>query len=168
MRSLNHLLRPRARHGVWTLALLSISLAGSGWLLWQAYGVHLHNQKAAARNAALSQKLGHEARLAAKPAVGVDAQHEDAIQAERQFPWAGLLRAIEQTASKDIELLEFLPDKSGRQLVLKGEAKDQKALLAYLEALNEQAVLRVVHLAHQQTLVRDRLETVEFEIRAKL
>ncbi|HEY9102946.1 PilN domain-containing protein [Chitinimonas sp.] len=148
--------------------MLGISLVGAGWLLWQAYGVHLRNQKAAEQNAVLSQRLEREKHLATLPAPSVDAKHWDAIQSERRFPWPNLLQAIEQTASKDIELLEFVPDKSGRQLVLKGEAKDQKALVVYLEALNEQPELHVVHLAHQQTLVRDRLETVEFEIRAKL
>jgi hypothetical protein len=92
----------------------------------------------------------------------------DAYKNERAFTWAPLFLAVERAGSTDIELLEVQPDKASRRVFLRGEAHDEKALTTYLDALASQAAFRNVHLTHQQNSERERLQTVEFEIKATL
>ncbi|GAB3265937.1 PilN domain-containing protein [Chitinimonas naiadis] len=168
MDRLDHYLRPRPRHG-WVFVLFAgLILAGAAWLGYQAYRQHQTSLLAEAGNARLRSQLVQKVEPVDSKEQQAEQKHWASIKAERDFPWQTVLIAMENTAAKDIELLEFLPEKRNRQLVLKGEAKDQKALVAYIEALSAQPALRQVHLAHQQALVRDRLETVEFEIKARL
>ncbi|NVD69554.1 PilN domain-containing protein [Duganella sp. BJB1802] len=90
------------------------------------------------------------------------------LKSERDFVWGPLFGAIEKASSADIELLEFQPDKANRRVMLRGEARDQAALVAFVDALAEQPVLKRVHLTHQKVRRRDRLQTVVFEIKAGL
>lgn len=89
-----------------------------------------------------------------------------ALNDERDFDWASVFAAVERAASADVELLVFKPDKGNRQVVLGGEARDQKSLMVFLDTLSAQPTLRHVHLAYQQRKKRERLETVVFEIKA--
>ncbi len=70
--------------------------------------------------------------------------------------------------SPDIELLEFQPQKENLRISLQGQARNQQALTLFLEALARQAALKTVHLVHQEKVVRERMETVEFEIHASI
>ncbi len=90
------------------------------------------------------------------------------LQKERNFPWTSIFLAVERTSSTDIELLEFKPDKLNRNIALSGEARNMKALVIYLAELSKQPALKNVYLMHQQTVQRDSLETVSFEVRATL
>lgn len=91
-----------------------------------------------------------------------------ALNAERSFSWTPIFSAVERAASPDIELLEFQPEKEQRRISLLGEARNQHALTVFLEALARQAVLRNVHLTHQEKRTRDRLDTMQFEISAAI
>jgi hypothetical protein len=90
------------------------------------------------------------------------------MRAERDFPWQRVFQAVERADRTNIELLEFKPDKRNRQVLLRGEARDQDALTAYLEALASQPALARVHLLHRQRFARDKLTTIGFEIKATL
>ncbi len=90
------------------------------------------------------------------------------LKIEREFPWPPVFLAVERVASPDIELLEFKPDKINRRIALRGEARNRKALIVYLGALAAQTGLSNVYLTHQQTVARDTLETIAFEIKATL
>lgn len=88
------------------------------------------------------------------------------LRAERDFSWAAVFAAVEKAGSADIELLAFKPDKGNRTVLLGGEARDQKALMGFLDALAEQPNLKNVHLTLQQRKKRERIETVVFEVKA--
>jgi len=90
------------------------------------------------------------------------------LKTERDFAWDPLFTAIERSSSPEIELQSFDPDKPSGQLTMSGEAKNQQALVAFLDALARQPLFLNVHLTHQQKKVRDRLETVTFELKASL
>lgn len=90
------------------------------------------------------------------------------LRAEREFSWPEVFAAVEKAGSPDIELLAFKPDKGNRTVLLGGEARDQKALLGFLDALAGQSNLKNVHLTLQQRKKRERLETVVFEIKAQI
>ena len=90
------------------------------------------------------------------------------VRVEKDFPWERVFRAIERTASQDIELLEFHPDKINRTIVLRGEAKHVDGLLAYIQDLTVKTSWTNVHLTHQEKVRHGALETISFEIKATL
>jgi len=90
------------------------------------------------------------------------------LQAELDFPWDRLFRALERAATTNIELLEFYPDKVQKRVILRGEAKDHAALMEYIGRLTLQDGLRMVHVTRMQSVKRDQLHTVAFEIKADL
>lgn len=87
---------------------------------------------------------------------------------ERDFSWAPLFNALQVAGNPNIELLEFQPDKAGGRVMLRGEARDEEALIAFMETLAAQPLLRNVHLSHRKIKRRDRLVTVAFEIKAAM
>ena len=166
--TLSQALQPRSRHTRWFVLSAVLLLCGSALLGVQAYRQHLLAEQAQHRIAQLRSVQA----ASVVPKASRNEQDEQkrwaALKLERDFPWEKVFQAVEKVSSTNIELLEFQPDKSNRRIVLRGEARDLKALTAYLEALAAQAALTNVHLTHQQDLVRDRLETVSFEIKATL
>lgn len=85
---------------------------------------------------------------------------------DMQYPWGQLFQSLERAGNSEIELLQFQPDKTSKNVLLIGEAKNQKSLEAFLIKLERDQNLYDVHLSHQEYIKRDRLETVGFEIKA--
>ena len=85
---------------------------------------------------------------------------------DMQYPWGQLFQSLERASNNEIELLQFQPDKTSKNVLLVGEAKGQKSLEAFLMKLERDQNLHDVHLTHQEYVRRDRLETVGFEIKA--
>jgi hypothetical protein len=166
MIDLSHYMKPRARN---IAPVLCCCLAACGigtWCAVQAYQQHQLSTRATLLYDAMraAQVVPPPPKL--KPGEQEDQKRWAALQHERAFVWPPLFAAIERASSPDIELLEFQPDKESLSLSLQGEARSQQALVDFLAALARQAVLKNVHLTHQQKKQRDRLETVEFEIHA--
>lgn len=168
VKNMNMYLRPRVSIGPWMAALallLTIAVAVMGWMVWRQE----------ADVAALRQKIALvRAATAAKPApilskVDIEQRKRWAqLQSERDFAWAPLFNALEAAGNPDIELLEFHPDKPGSTVVLRGEAKDEAALLDFMERLSVNPALKQVFLSHRKSRKRDRLVTVAFELKARL
>lgn len=161
-------LKPRVKH-VAQLCLLAILLfVLSLWLCLEAYqkhGIVLQTemkveQLRAAQMKRPTPKISH--------AQQDEQKRWDALKTERNFTWTPVFHAIESAGSSDIELLEFLPDKSSQRVLLRGEARDHKALMTFLATLASQSTLKNVHLTHQENVARERLETITFEIKATL
>lgn len=166
MDKLNHYLRPPTR----TLRMLLISAAVVGTLA-AVLGFYALKMRASAIDAEeRGERLG--ALQAAKPVEkksqgALEVQKKWAsLRVERDFSWAEVFAAVEKAGRPDIELLAFKPDKANRTVLLSGEARDQKALMGFLDALAGRPNLKNVHLTLQQRKKRERLETVVFEIRA--
>ncbi|PWF47844.1 hypothetical protein C7C56_013345 [Massilia glaciei] len=121
----------------------------------------------ALENERVRVRLARFAIPAVKPMDPEQAKQWQTLKDDREFPWNRGFKAIEGAATKDIELLEFVPDKVHRHLMLRGEAKDNAALIEYLDALTMQPHLRAVHLVRRQPAKREGLVFVEFEIRGK-
>jgi hypothetical protein len=90
------------------------------------------------------------------------------LRAERAFDWYPVFLGLENSSEADIELLEFEPDKAGRKLVLRGEARNIEALTDYMERLSAQPVFGQVYLAHEKVKARGTMALVVFEIRAMI
>jgi hypothetical protein len=168
MDELSHYLKPPAQ-GTWRIGLLVTLLAlAAAYLGLQAFRQH----QAAGRAVFKTEqwRVAHEARPPPKLSNKAieEQKHWTDLKAERDFPWDTLFRAVERASSENIGLLEFQPDSASRRVILGGEAKDRAALVVFLQALSSQGALKDVHLTHQQTTVRDRLETQAFEIKATI
>ena len=168
MSDLSRYLFPHQHSSRWLWALVLILACLTVWLGFQAYQFHIQTaeiqtrvEKLRVRQAALEKSKPTQKELE-------EQKRWTALKQERDFPWERIFKAVERASSKDIELLEFEPDKRNRIIVLRGEARDLAALVSYLERLSLQAGLSDVHLVHQQNVTRDRLETVSFEMKATL
>lgn len=161
-------LRPGARHAARLWALSALLLVLGATALWQAWSLALAVE--AGQSALLALQQQRRVPAAPKPSkAALDLQRRwDALAAERGFNWYPVFRMLEASASEDIELLEFVPDKAGQRLVLRGEARDAAALTRYLALLSLQPGLGQVHLSHQKQGQRGTLPVLAFEVRGML
>ncbi|WP_269531869.1 hypothetical protein [Chitinimonas sp. BJYL2] len=168
MQELERLLRPRRPVPVYLIGAIVLLMGVSIWLATRLYDNH---------QAVLALEIQVQAHRAKqlKPTVTKPSnaslatqQQWQALAAERSFAWQTVFGAIEGAAKADVELLEFVPDKRNGKIVLRGEARDRKALLDYVTLLAAQPGLVQVHLVREQVVMRERLETVEFEVRSTL
>ncbi len=166
MKLMSRFLRPRPRMVAPVLGAVTLMVCASIWL-----GTMVMQQRDA--RSVMESRIAVLRAAQVRPPVVVPTKAETEVQkqwatlkAERDFSWSPLFSAIEKASSADIELLEFQPDKANRRVMLRGEAKDQAAMVAFVDALAEQQVLKHVHLTHQKIRRRDRLQTIVFEIKA--
>ncbi len=168
MDQLNHYLRPPTRTLGALLAGTVVAALLVGGLCYQALKMRAAADAAEQRAATLSA-LQAVKPVEKKSREGLEEQRRWAsLMAEREFSWPEIFAAVERAGSADIDLLAFKPDKGKRIVQLSGEARDQQALMAFLDALAEQPTLKQVHLTRQQRKKRERIETVVFEVRATI
>jgi hypothetical protein len=165
---LNRYLYPQARYVFWLWLAAGVLLVIGTGLAALAYQQHRLVDKMTVRNDKLLALQAVPAAPTASRLEQEEQKHWAQLKTEREFPWAPVFQAVERVASPDIELLEFKPDKPNRRIALRGEARNRKALIAYLGSLSTQFGLSNVYLTHQQTVARDTLETIAFEIKATL
>jgi Tfp pilus assembly protein PilN len=91
-----------------------------------------------------------------------------AVMRRLTLPWAPLVQAIEAAATPDVAILQLQPDPQQRVLRLTGEARDQDAMLEYLQRLAEAKVLTDVQLVNHQILVDESQRPVRFAVQAAL
>jgi hypothetical protein len=161
-------LRPPARSYLRVWCVIVALAAAAAWLSAQAL----------AEYEAVSTAEQAYARLLiasrAKPVRKVDrAQGEtlkrwEELRKERAFAWTPIFLAVERSASEDIELLEFRPEKATGYLVMRGEARDHQALVVFLNNIALQAPFERVHLTYQSPRDRGAVKTIEFGISASL
>jgi Tfp pilus assembly protein PilN len=166
MNSILHLLRPRVTPSV-SLWLISVAL-----LIGAAGLVHLtllETGKVEQTESAISLRERSQKRVVVprKSAEELTRQrHWSEFHAQRDFPWASVFEAVERSDRSSIELLEFRPEKGSRSIILRGEAQDREALAAYVESLSSQPAFKLLHLSHLQTVKREKISSVSFEIKA--
>jgi len=85
----------------------------------------------------------------------------DAIRVD----WEGLYRAIDQAVGDDVALLAVRPSSTGKAVQISGEARDMKAVLAFVEALRAAPLAKVSLLSHQ-IKQNDPQQPIIFEIAA--
>lgn len=167
-KNLSSYLRPRVSVGLPMLLLATLLSTGAAGVLWMALqqnadGAMLSRQIASARAATAVRPLP----ALSKTEVDQNKRWAE-LQKERDFAWTPLFNALEAAGNPDIELLEFRPDKPGSTVVLRGEARDEAALLDFMERLAGSPILKRVLLSHRKIRKRDRLVTVAFELKAQL
>lgn len=167
-KQLSNVIKPRARRSPFLLLTVVISISVSLYIFSQFQAREEERQLMSER----MQRLRSSNRL---PDKLILSQRELEYQkkwvqylAERDFPWSRLFVALEKSANKQIELLEMVPDKNSRLVIVRGEARDMNTLTEFIEKLSGQTGLTGVHLSHQEKIFRERLETISFEVKAKL
>ena len=162
------ILQPKSKHVlVWLLLALSLT----GLTVFVSFHTLVLYQATASMNAKVAEL---EERYAKRPIIKASKTQQDEqkqwqrLEKEAQYPWKHLFAAIETATDKQIELLELLPDKASSLVILRGEATNTASLVSFLERLEDNPKLRTVHLTHQEKVIRERLETLGFEIKVTL
>ena len=153
MDDLKRYLRPQPKSTSWLLLGIAVGLVAAAWLGFLALQQYRIVERAAARNDKLAA-IQNASKTPPPCGLQENLKRWTQLRMERDFPWAPLFQAVEKVTGHDIELLEFKPDKLNRTIALGGEAKDRKALVAYLAALSSQRALKNVYLVHQQSVER--------------
>ncbi len=151
-----------------------IALLGGAALI----GVALPWADAARRQAALAQELkqADQQRTAiAAPAPRPPAADPKRIARERALrdatrglttPWADLFAALEGAPTDAVALLSIEPSVANRSVRLGAEARDAKAMLGYLAALQHDVRLAQVVLITHQVQLQTPGTPVRFQIQA--
>lgn len=151
---------------VGTLALLALLVAGFNTQQLR----HQHTALQQQIQTALQQQRVRNAPVPLiKPAVLPVLQIfaiNTAIE-QLNLPWRDLLDAVESATPKQIALLSLEPD--ARKHLLKGvaEARDSDAMIAYIEALQQQSFFSDVVLTRHDTNEQDVRKPLRFQFEAR-
>lgn len=165
--------RPRPWLG---MAVLVLGLAAAGYQLADYQRIRLATQDWEAQAAQLEHSLRRphggyrKIALAAGEAVALQREVRQANQVLEQlaWPWEALFRGVEAAGSEQVALLAIEPNLEKRTLLIRGEARDLNALLAYLRRLERQPLFARLALQSHQVQVHDRDRPVRFAALASL
>jgi hypothetical protein len=104
----------------------------------------------------------------AKPDPAYLARVKSAQQVAKSLtaPWPGLLDAIESAPQQSVALLAVEPSSAKQSFRLTAEARDMKAMLAYLEALQKDRRLVAVALVSHEVQVQAAGRPIRFQLPA--
>lgn len=148
------------------LALLALAL-GIGAHLAQRY---IEVRRETAQLAAM-QGLVKTERLPAKAAPLPEGFAEQSRAAEatvRQLtlPWAKLIGALEDAATKDVAVLQVQPEAQQQLLRITAEARNHDAMLEYVRKLAASDTLANVHWTNHQVQTEDPQRPLQFAVQA--
>jgi hypothetical protein len=111
-----------------------------------------------------------ERPLRALPRERLDDETRAAEAVVRQLtvPWAALLGAIEQTATRDVAILQLQPDVEQGLLRLTAEARRREAMFEYLRRLSAARGIAEVHLVSHQVQENDPQRPIQFAVQAAM
>ncbi len=117
-----------------------------------------------------TQGLLNTDRPAAKaaPVERLDEQVKAAETIVRQLtlPWATLIEVLEGATTKDVAVLQVLPEAQQRVLRITAEARHHKAMLQYVQKLAANRALEEVHLLNHQVQTDDPQKPLQFSLQA--
>jgi Tfp pilus assembly protein PilN len=108
------------------------------------------------------------ARTLPKEELDAQVKAAEAVVRQLALPWAALIQAIEQAATRDVALLQLQPDAEGRLLRLTAEARHREAMFAYLRRLAAAEALSDVHIVSHQVQREDPQRPIQFSVQASL
>jgi hypothetical protein len=150
---------PRRRRRWPGLVLLALSLAVAGDLA-------LRYRDTVAGLESVPVASAPQPRVA--PAKANDAEDKIARAAVRQLalPWARLIRALEDSATPDVALLQVQPEAQQQMLRVTAEARDPAAMFKYLRSLAGAKGLSEIHLVTHEVAQDDPQRPVRFAAQA--
>lgn len=111
---------------------------------------------------------GSAHRLTASGTVELAQEVKNANDALRHLsvPWDALFRAVESSGGNKVTLLGLEPDIDKREVKIKGEAKNFKAVMSYISQLQGQEEFGLVYLQRHDVQQEDPDKPVRFSILA--
>ena len=160
--------RPRSRIGMAMLGSAVVLLVGQLAVLGFALSERRHEQRAMAE---LEGRQSHAARPrlpAAKPDPAYLARVKLAQHVAKSLtaPWADLLDAIESAPQQSVALLAIEPSTAKQSFRLTAEARDPKAMLDYLAALQKDRRLVSAFLVSHQVQLQTPGRPIRFQVQA--
>jgi hypothetical protein len=162
----------RAGHArrVGGVVLLVAGVCAAGVTLWQfeqtrerAAGIETILRRA---NAALRPPPPVELSPAEQRRASLAARRANDVVATLNVPWPRLFAALEAVNTQDSALLEIESDLDKRRLKIGAEARNLKAMLEYVQALEAQPVLESVQFQTHSTQQQDPQRPIRFSLSA--
>ncbi len=157
-----------ARRPSWLgVALLAIALAVAGELLlrYRDSQFELARLETSAGLVAAPQRL---APGASEARLDEETRNAETVVRQLALPWAMLVQAIEEAATRDVALLQLQPDADSRLLRLTAEARHRDAMFEYVRRLGAAKGLAGVHVVSHQVRRDDLRRPVQFSVQASM
>jgi hypothetical protein len=103
---------------------------------------------------------------AVDPKTLVDVRRANIVIDQLTVPWDGLFDAVERADARGLGVLALTPSARDRSIRLAGEAKSMEELLAYVDRMAQQPLLGQVHLQSVNTVAREGVPVVSFNLAA--
>jgi hypothetical protein len=149
------------------LALLAVALALSALVLERYRDVRDDLARLQAQ-AGLVLPGGRATRALPKERLDEQAKSAEAVVRQLTLPWASLIGAIEQAATRDVAILQLQPDAEHSVLRLTAEARNREAMFEYLKRLGAARELTNVVLVSHQVQKDEPQQPIQFAVQALL
>jgi len=127
---------------------------------------HREAQLELERLVAVADLAGPQRRAVPQARLDEEAKSAEAVVRSLTLPWAALVQAVEQAATRDVALLQLQPDAESRLLRLTAEARNLEAMLQYHQRLEASAELSDVSLLNHEVLAAQPEHPVRFTLTA--
>ena len=155
-----------SRRPLWPGALLlAVSLAVAGELAMRYRDVQVELARLETSGSLVSVER-RPLRAIPRERLEEEAKIVEAVVRQLTLPWASLVEAIEEAATRDVALLQLQPDAQQRLLRLTAEARHQKAMLEYLRRLVTAKNLTDVHVLSHQVQLEYPQRPIQFAVQA--
>lgn len=94
------------------------------------------------------------------------AKAAEAIVRQLALPWAKLIGAMEDAATKDVAVLQVQPEAPQQLLRITAEARNQNAMLEFVGKLAASGALTNVHWTNHQVQAEDPQRPLQFSVQA--
>jgi Tfp pilus assembly protein PilN len=146
------------------LAFFVLFLIGTGY---QSLAATVSSLEANVKRTTVSQDPNGLSRRTAKQnptQLAKEVSNANEVLRKLSVPWEDLFRAVELSGGNKVTLLALEPEIENRQVKIRGETRDYKALLNYVTRLQSQPVLGSVYLQSHQIQLQDSEKPVRFSI----
>lgn len=160
---LDYLVPPRRAR--WPgMLVLAASIGLAGWLLHS----YVEAREELTRIEAAADLARPQRRAAPAPSNEEEIRRAEAVVRSLTLPWGGLIRAIEQAATREVTLLQLEPNAETRVVRLTAEAKTREAMFDYLRRLGAASGIGEVHLVQHQILRDEPQRPLQFSVQAQI
>lgn len=149
------------------MALLAVALA-LGAVVLERYRDVRDDLARLQAQAGLVLPGGRATRALPKERLDEQAKSAEAVVRQLTLPWASLIGAIEQAATRDVAILQLQPDAEHSVLRLTAEARNREAMFEYLKRLGAARELTNVVLVSHQVQKDEPQQPIQFAVQALL
>jgi Tfp pilus assembly protein PilN len=155
---------PRRRGRALGIAVLAVSLAVAGGLVFKYRETQQRLQQLAAAEALLSG--ARPAPVIPRERLEGEMKSAQATVRQLALPWAQLIDSLERAATKEVAVLHIQPDAQSRVLRVTAETRREERMLEYLRRLGATGNFVEVHLVSHQVREDDPQRPIQFSVQA--